>query len=161
MIFFPIFYNRCEVQNDTEASCPEPVATAFDHHEGEISEKLTKAIILVVESNPASKPEPVNRPVQNVSYNQRGEYLFTYSATDSSGNEAEEVQFAMIMADRVGPTFNAIVGLPTTLEARKNWNKCVSIDNNHTFQIWPRGRQIFPKCLPTDFFWEPPWHQNS
>ena len=83
---------RCEVSSSDETNCPEPQVTVVDHHEGDLSDKLRVKRSLCIKSAPQSKPEMVHREVATINYSQRGEYLFTYAATDSSGNEAEEVQ---------------------------------------------------------------------
>lgn len=36
-----IYAKRCNVITDNESTCPVPKATAFDHHEGDISESIS------------------------------------------------------------------------------------------------------------------------
>jgi hypothetical protein len=67
---------------------------------------------------------------EDINYNLRGEYLLTYGAEDTSGNRAEEVQFAMIMADRKPPVIDRalLTGFPPNCECRRNWETTCSVE---------------------------------
>jgi hypothetical protein len=103
-----IYAKRCEVGSNA-TSCPEPVAKVYDHHEGEISEDIGQEYILYVKSAKGVYP-PVkeDETVASIDYDLRGEYLIEYSASDVSGNDADNVHFAMVMVDEVKPTGTAI-----------------------------------------------------
>ena len=83
---------RCEVTSANEKTCPEPEVNVVDHHEGDLSDALKVKRTLCIQSPPHKKPQMVNRQISEVNYSERGEYLFTYSAEDGSGNKAEDVQ---------------------------------------------------------------------
>lgn len=97
------YAKRCEVLIANAASCPEPSASAFDHHEGNLD--TMRSLKLEVEL-PARELAPIRADlaISTVDYNTRGEYMFFWDAKDSSGNEAERVHFAMIMQDTIPPT---------------------------------------------------------
>ena len=83
------YYATCEVLRDSEASCPEPEASAHDHHEGEIP--VRKTVKLYIKSDAKQQPKLLDQTVPAVSYRQRGEYTLTYDASDASGNSADSV----------------------------------------------------------------------
>lgn len=89
------YAKRCHVLTDTKATCPEPSATAFDHHDGSL--EVSKAITLLLESLPRQNPKAVGRKVADVNYDMRGEYVLRYDAQDESGNKAENLVFAMVL----------------------------------------------------------------
>ena len=74
------YYATCEVLRDSEASCPEPEASAHDHHEGEIP--VRKTVKLYIKSDAKQQPKLLDQTVPAVSYRQRGEYTLTYDASD-------------------------------------------------------------------------------
>jgi hypothetical protein len=49
---------RCEVLTSNITTCPEPEASAFDHHEGSLGVKVTKK--LYIRSDPQGSPKMVN-----------------------------------------------------------------------------------------------------
>lgn len=83
-------YFRCEVLTSNITSCPEPEASAFDHHEGTLDVTVTKK--LYIRSDPQGTPKMVNENVQDIDFGQRGEYLLNFAAEDTAGNQAEELQ---------------------------------------------------------------------
>jgi hypothetical protein len=97
------YAKRCEVLVSTSTSCPEPSASAFDHHEGSLDTQ--KSLKLEVEL-PARAPSPIRAELTttSVDYSVRGEYMFFWDAEDGSGNHAERVHFAMIMQDTTPPS---------------------------------------------------------
>ena len=116
------FAKRCNVLTATAATCPEPKAHVFDHHEGNVDDKLQVQRKVFVESLPHQTPTKANRIVQSINYDLRCEYLLAFDATDSSGNKAETVQFAMIMQDNVDPVLaltahGQVQSVPTEVES--------------------------------------------
>ena len=101
----------CNVLTDSAKTCAEPTATAYDHHESEVD--VVKTVMLYIASWPKFDPVQVFQAVEQVDYEQRGEYILYYDAADSSGNNAEQLAFGMIMQDHVAPT------LTTDLDATK------------------------------------------
>jgi hypothetical protein len=93
-----------------------PSALAFDHHEGSVTVKTgfelfvasppcTAAILGKAGNNndcPANSPDATN--YTEVAWDKRGEWVLTYDAADSTGNEAESVKFAMAIMDITAPT---------------------------------------------------------
>jgi len=117
------FADECEVSqnidllpSEAKSDCHEPSATAYDHHEGDISNSITTVWKLFVKSDPKSMPvqehtrysnnpgEGDQHALTGIDQSQRGEYVITYDVVDSSGNRAEQVQFALIMLDSYAPT---------------------------------------------------------
>lgn len=111
------YYASCNVDTDDEESCPEPTATANDHHEGELP--VTQTTRLYIESKKGrGQPQLVDRVVDSVSYHQRGEYTLTYDAKDSSGNEAETVVFHFFLVDHAAPDIH-ILRLPSVQASQR------------------------------------------
>jgi hypothetical protein len=111
------FADECEVMENFPApaggtSCVLPVASAYDHHDGDITDSITTAYTLFVQSDPqqdsnnanADKVAPAGGIAQEM-FTQRGEWVITYDVKDESGNMAEQVQFALIMIDEQVPKF--------------------------------------------------------
>jgi hypothetical protein len=115
------FADECEVMNfdgsgaagdktPVTRNCTLPVASAYDHHDGDISESIYTAYTLFVGSAPQKNPNNTNTDVTATDiskhmFRQRGEWVITYDVKDTSGNMAEQVQFALIMIDEVVPEF--------------------------------------------------------
>jgi hypothetical protein len=93
------YARHCPVLTSSESTCPEPRATAFDHHEGG-GLAVKKVVRLLVKSSPGHEPVHENTVIADVNYNLRGEYLLEYDAMDASGNKAEQVSFAMVVIGR-------------------------------------------------------------
>ena len=91
------YYASCNVLLDNGVTCPEPEASAHDHHEGAIP--IKKTVRLYVESPKQQPAKLVDRVVSAVSYTMRGEYTLTYDAADSSGNAADSVVFHFFLVD--------------------------------------------------------------
>jgi len=116
------FADECEVtQNENypgvKQKCDEPSATAYDHHEGDISASITTVWKLFVKSDAGKLPVQQHDRYSNAEHDgsltginrdQRGEYVITYDVTDSAGNRAEQVQFALIMLDSVAPNLSNV-----------------------------------------------------
>jgi len=117
------FADECEVsQNENypgvKQKCDEPSATAYDHHEGDISASITTVWKLFVKSDEGKLPvQQHNERYSNAEHtddltginrDQRGEYVITYDVEDSAGNRAEQVQFALIMLDSIAPNLSSV-----------------------------------------------------
>jgi hypothetical protein len=101
------FADECAVKQNG-GSCAEPVATAFDHHDGIITAKVKTTYRLFVESNVKSNPEKKDSAKTGINLSQRGEWIIEYNVKDDDGNAAESVTFALILTDEIKP------GAPTT-----------------------------------------------
>ena len=95
------YAKHCPVLTSNEATCPEPRATAFDHHDGSLD--IKKIVKLLVSSKPGEEPEQANAIVKDVNYQLRGEYVLEYDAEDLAGNRAEQVTFAMVIIGTLHP----------------------------------------------------------
>ena len=90
------YVKYCRVLLDTAESCPEPKASAWDHHDGNLD--VLKTIKLVITSDPQHLPHKTDKFVDALDYNRRSEYALTYDAEDITGNKAERMTFAMVIA---------------------------------------------------------------
>lgn len=94
-----VFYKFCKVG---EHNCELPVATAQDHHEGEI-EVTTTTFLHVRSDKHAATPKVVDAKVGAIDFDQRGEFYMNYDAMDSSGNAASTVTFHVFVVDTTPP----------------------------------------------------------
>jgi len=95
------FADECEFGTP----CQEPIASAYDHHEGDITSSISTVYRLFVKSQPHKNPTKTDKKTPLV-ITQRGEWVITYDVEDSAGNDAEQVQFALIIIDTEAPTFD-------------------------------------------------------
>jgi hypothetical protein len=95
------YYAFCYVGKDTKDSCPEPDASAHDHHDGDLS--VTKKVMLVIDSPRHSGPKMVKKIVPHIDYSRRGEYRLIFDAQDKSGNKADTVFFHFFIVDHDRP----------------------------------------------------------
>jgi hypothetical protein len=128
------FADECEVTGtvDTAAThCQEPVASAYDHHDGDISTSIQTTYTLFVKS--AVRKNPVKEETVQTSINTkvRGEWVITYDVQDVAGNAAEQVQFALIMIDTQKPVFvNSPANVAKTTKCTDKAN-CELVDGNY------------------------------
>jgi len=94
------FADECEV----DTACQEPVASAYDHHDGDISTQIDTVYRLFVKSDRNANPVKQDT-VKALDIAQRGEWVITYDVEDGAGNDAEQVQFALIIIDTQAPAF--------------------------------------------------------
>jgi hypothetical protein len=90
----------CNVLTDNSTSCPEPSASAYDHHD-ESHVEVNTTRVLWIASYPGVAPVQVFEKVDDISYNQRGHYILYYDAIDRAGNQAEQLPFGMQLVDHV------------------------------------------------------------
>jgi hypothetical protein len=121
----------CEVFS-TPQTCAEPQATGFDHHEGKMQDAngdslVNKDYVQNVRSPPGTfPPQKIQQSVAGVNYQVRGEYLIQYSVSDTAGNEAENIHFAMIIDDSVPPSLaNAAAFTEFTVTLESNFQNSV------------------------------------
>jgi hypothetical protein len=110
------YSKTCQVQIDTLITCTEPAPSAYDHHDGDVTQQIAIRRRLFISSNPGHLPVRVDEPVLAIpttavggTLSQRGEYVLTYTVSDFSGNAAEELAFAMVIADEVPPVFDQTI----------------------------------------------------
>jgi len=131
----PQYATHCNVITDNAETCKEPIAAAFDHHEGYLS--VSKTVKVWISSDPKSAPVHANQVVADVSYTHRGEYSLTYDATDSSGNQAETIAYAMVMQDHQKPLLNPFLADSVTVEACDKDNTLADTSNRVNIQMPP------------------------
>jgi hypothetical protein len=101
-------------------ACKFPEARGYDHQDQDVD--VTTRVFLVDEEGVA-----VNRAVKgeaDVDFSKRSTYLFKYDATDSAGNHAEQVVFALILDDTAAPEFEDTCARALTVEAASDWSLC-------------------------------------
>jgi hypothetical protein len=126
---------RCPASDSTTlATCPFPVARAFDHKDERVNVE-THVYKVDVNGNtcnaaPEDHPDcgcdnPGDRcEVSSVNFGMRSTYLFKYDATDSAGNRAEQVVFALILDDTTKPTLTMCGEEAVHVEAATEWHLC-------------------------------------
>merc|ERR1719453_1263983 len=107
------FARRCNVVTSptsanlaaAQTNCPSPDATAYDHHQGDLTSQVTVVAKQYVTSAKNSNPVKTDRTAAvkdnklgQAEYANRGEFVLTYNV-----NAAEELVFAMIMVDKNAP----------------------------------------------------------
>merc|ERR1711865_259097 len=97
------FADECEVFQNSAKNCAEPKATAYDHHDGELTSKISTTYRLFVESKAMKNPMHVERVAKGISRKTRGEWIIDYNVTDADGNKAETLTFALILVDTQAP----------------------------------------------------------
>jgi hypothetical protein len=92
--------------------CALPVASAYDHHDGDISSAITIEYAMFVLSDPGCDPVQTNQTLSQSEFDARlqpnafrGEFVLRYDVADSAGNAAETVTYALIMRDTISPTY--------------------------------------------------------
>jgi hypothetical protein len=147
---------RCAAGTSSATECPSPTASAYDHHDGVLT--VTTRLFLVNQrpsQPPASTdgdglPRPITPPVFTPDmYKSRGTYLFKYDATDMSGNDAEQVVFALILDDLEAPVITyrgngsdvSVLDNEQIIEASSDWrldtNTTVSAEDNVDLDVSP------------------------
>jgi hypothetical protein len=125
------FNNNNQKNNgiDVRKGCALPIAKAYDHHDGALnvntkvllvrSEGKNNANVVAVPGSCVQTPSmTASCGAKFINYALRSEYIVKYDAKDRSGNDAEQVVFAVILQDHVKPvitvssnkTFEALVG---------------------------------------------------
>jgi hypothetical protein len=116
------FARKCQAGIDTSTTCPSPHSFAFDHNEGDLSTSINTNCNRFVVSAPDTVPVKSTTSkctmtgsggqaiLANSEYATRGEDVIVYSVSDSSGNAAEELVFAMIKTDTTSPTVSPMTG---------------------------------------------------
>ena len=103
---------RCPVQTSNAQNCPQPSATAWDHHNGKLD---VQERLFLIDSDNKDTVGTVKLPVEckagskactGVDFQKRSTYLFKYDAMDKAGNHAEQVVFALIIDDTKPPVIN-------------------------------------------------------
>jgi len=113
------FADECAVNTaGVDNECKEPVATAYDHHDGDISSKIFTSYTLFVDSVPMQNPTHEDSPrgtynaaglvsgpgSGRINLSERGEWIMKYDVKDADGNNAESITFALILTDEIKPS---------------------------------------------------------
>jgi len=96
------FADECAVSQNGLAACVEPIATAYDHHDGDITGSIATTYHLFVKSEARQNPVHVSSK-QAMNLSLRGEWIIEYNVADADGNSAETVTFALILTDEIAP----------------------------------------------------------
>jgi len=108
---------KCDTVSD---ACALPTATAYDHHDGDVTNDIVKVHSIFVESIPGCDPEQADAgsSISESDFDNkitpgsddydpfRGEFVVQYDVSDDAGNDAETVTYALIMRDTIAPTYD-------------------------------------------------------
>lgn len=149
-----VYARKCNVGVDTKDTCKSPSATAFDQHQGELTDDIAVTAFQIVVSEPNKVPEKPtthrqatttgtggNTVLATAEYSKRGEFVLKYNVEDANGNEAEELTFAMIMVDHEAPTITPQSSVPSA--GQVNVEACLE---------HPAGSPFAKRCTATGFF---------
>jgi hypothetical protein len=106
------YVHVCVAKKATAATCPLPAAKAYDHHDGLL--EVTRKIYLVNNDGTPVGVDSNNDGIKEgelkraIDYNLRSEWVAKYDASDSAGNAAEQVVFAIILNDPIAPDFTSV-----------------------------------------------------
>jgi hypothetical protein len=111
---------RCPASSKTDTTnCPFPKATAKDHQDKNVKVSTRKFLVDL-------DGKTINKEVTKVDFTKRSTYLFKYDATDSAGNHAQQIVFALILDDTVAPKINLCNGATEAVQAASSWKLCKS-----------------------------------
>jgi hypothetical protein len=108
------------LQAGGSAACKFPEARGYDHQDESVD---VKTRVFLVDKEGVAVNEDV-KDETHVDFTYRATYLFKYDATDSAGNHAEQVVFALILDDTEAPTFIDSCPRALTVEAASDWSLC-------------------------------------
>lgn len=97
------FADECAVSQNGLEACVEPIATAYDHHDGDITGDVVTTYHLFVKSEVRQNPVHVSQNKTSMNLSLRGEWIIEYNVEDADGNDAETVTFALILTDEIAP----------------------------------------------------------
>jgi len=133
---------KCAAGGSTEQNCPFPIAKAYDHHEGEGIDVECRLFLVDQSGQTITTPEQKSDCSRtSVDFTKRSTYLFKYDASDSAGNHAEQVVFALVLNDLEAPVFDADkCSDAIEVEAASDWTLCSetaydNIDGDRTSNI--------------------------
>lgn len=118
------FADECEVSQNGGATCVEPEATLYDHHDTHL-DAVSTSYILYVRAEPKTAYQSCSNTVNGqqcftsaqysngIDFSLRSETVILYEGTDLSGNAAESLTFALILTDKQEPTCGADGTLPS------------------------------------------------
>jgi hypothetical protein len=95
------YVKTCQARQAGVDSCPLPKASAYDHHQGDVP--VQERVYLV---NDDGKAQTVPVLSQAVNFSLRSEWVIKYDAVDGSGNEAQQLVFAIILNDITPPALH-------------------------------------------------------
>jgi hypothetical protein len=140
---------RCPAGSATKANCPFPTAKAVDHQDQDVA---VKRRIFLVDNDGVT----ANTEVAQVNFLKRSTYLLKYDATDTAGNHAEQVVFALILDDTTAPVITMCGKSHELVQAASKWQLCgdsTATDNidgtisKFTYTI-KRGKNIVEREVP-------------
>jgi hypothetical protein len=131
------FSKTCVAGISSLATCHLPEAKAYDHQDGRLGVKEELFLInddgsppLVTSSAPGLQRSLIN-------WSKRSEYVIKYDAADSSGNQAEQVLFALILDDPIPPVISFPKVFPATLESCNRDNVGQDPKNRRMWKLLP------------------------
>lgn len=116
------FADECALSTTANpTTCTLPNVKAYDHHEGDISDDVKSTMSLFVTSAKCASAADADAspslctPIETATnataaftagtfHKVRGMYVVSYDVKDVSGNDADQVKFAVIIRDQVAPT---------------------------------------------------------
>jgi hypothetical protein len=116
------FAKKCEAPvAHPDQTCKLPHAKAYDHHDGSV--EVSTSLYLV---NNGIITDPIDQcnecdagqAERKINWRHRAEYLMKFDAKDSSGNQAEQVIFALILDDMTAPNIQLCANLGKNLGGR-------------------------------------------
>jgi len=115
---------RCPAGANTNVgNCPEPSAEAYDHVDSPLAVQKN---IWLVDDNGVTPATELPKIVASVDYAALGTYLFKFQASDSAGNQAEEIVFALILDDTSPPVITLCDEEATVEAGSDTWALCSS-----------------------------------
>jgi hypothetical protein len=126
------YAQRCAAKSSNAKSCPLPKARAYDHDNKRLD--IQRTLYLVNEDGKSYK-----KMIGNVDYRKRSTVLIKYDSMDRSGNNAEQLVFALILDDTVRPVLKTCFKSKEFVQAGTHWTLCSSstADDNIDGKITP------------------------
>jgi len=97
------YVHHCAAKSNGKTACALPKAAAYDHHDSDV--KVSSSICLINKAPKNGGAVSKMDCTVAIDYNLRSEYIIKYDAQDDSGNNADQVIFAIILDDTTKPKF--------------------------------------------------------
>merc|ERR1719335_311355 len=101
-----LFETKADCTGQTNCvSCPEPTFKAWDHHDGDITEKVKVCHMLInLDGTAEASSSTCQEGTEYTNMRDtRSEWVFTYDVEDRAGNKATTVSFSMVFVDEAAP----------------------------------------------------------
>jgi hypothetical protein len=111
------YAQHCAAGSSTRESCPLPKARAFDHKDHRLN--IQRTVYLVNQDG-----KSYSKLIGNPDYSKRSTVLIKYDSMDRSGNNAEQIVFALVLDDTVRPVIKTCFKKSEFVQAGTHWNLC-------------------------------------